>query len=188
MWRYWVASEDWRNELKMSGRRSGGREEEVEEDGEWAEEWAEVGEWLGGWEEGWLAPVLEAEAEAEAVVEPLWEGFVGEGVAINPGGDGLSCGDARVACNSLPRCCKIANESFPVWYIITASSRYINPAIALALSLSVSLSFTPSSPSDPSPRRISCSHSFLTNVLKPLEESYIPGRGLALAFSSQKWE
>lgn len=174
----------------MSGRRSGGRVEDVEEDGEWAEEWAEVGEWLGGWAEEWLAPVLELAVAvvAEAVIEPLWEGLVGEGVAINPGGEGLSCGDARVACNSLPRCCKIANESFPVWYIITASSKYISPAIALALSLSLSLSFGPSSPSDPSPRRISCSHSFLTNVLKPLEESYIPGRGLALAFSSQKWE
>lgn len=76
----------------------------MEEDGEWAEEWAEVGEWLlGGWAEEWLAtPVLELAAvtEAEAaeavmaeavmVVEVLWEGLVGEGVAINPGGDGLS--------------------------------------------------------------------------------------------------
>lgn len=100
MWRYWVASEDWRNELKMSGSRSGGRTEEVEEDGEWADEWAEVGEWLlGGWAEEWLptpafelaAAVTEAEAaEAVIVVEVLWEWLVGEGVAINPGGDGLS--------------------------------------------------------------------------------------------------
>lgn len=84
----------------MSGSRSGGRTEEVEEeDGEWAEEWAEVGEWLlGGWAEERLAtPVLElaAATEAEAaeaviVVEVLWEWLVGEGVAINPGGDGLS--------------------------------------------------------------------------------------------------
>lgn len=83
----------------MRGRRSGGRTEEVEEDGEWAEEWAEVGEWLlGGWAEEWLAtPVFElaaatdAEAaEAVIVVEVLWEWLVGEGVAINPGGDGLS--------------------------------------------------------------------------------------------------